>query len=90
MYPGTNVNFRCDKCGHNNIVLIKIGVTVIFPVKLVHSHNCDGKANPMVTTSGQNMENGTTIGFACNKCRQIIAKTSTELFRYLQDRNMIH
>ncbi len=86
----TNIDFRCDGCGHDEVVSLETGVTVASRVTQISRHaewrDDDG---PGVTTSGFSNSGGEFAGYACGACHMVIARTDQELHDRLRDRGMI-
>lgn len=87
----TNIDFKCDGCGHDEVVSLKTGVTVASPVTQITMFRWPGDTRPTPTpsVSGSSHSGGEFAGYACGKCHKVIARTRQELHDYLQGRGMI-
>ena len=86
----TNINFKCDKCGHGEVVRLETGVTVTSQITQITEFQWDGDdQTPTPVTSGHSMSGGEFMGYACGKCHKILARTGQELQEYLQGQGMI-
>lgn len=83
----TNIDFKCDGCGHGEVVSLETGVTVARQV--TRMTQLDGDPTPTPVTSGSTTTGGEFAGYVCGKCRRVVARTAKELHDHLQGRGMI-
>lgn len=86
----TNIHFKCDGCGHDEVVRLETGVTVASQVTEMTQFRRDGDPGPPASvTSGFSTSGGQFAGYACGKCRRVMASSAQELHDYLRSRGMI-
>ena len=86
----TNIYFKCERCGHNRIVHIKVSVVVSSRVGSMIIHPLNPSSTDLVPMlSGYDHKGGADAGFACEKCRHVFAADNEKLYHYLRERNMI-
>lgn len=85
----TNICFKCDACGHDEVVRLETGVTVASQVTEMLGADLEGQPNPTPILSGYSHSGGVFVGYACGKCHRVMARTGQELRDYLQGRGMI-
>ena len=85
-----NIYFKCERCGHNRIVHIKVNVAVSSRVYSMVRHPFHPSSPDLVPIlSGYDHIGGRYAGFACEKCRHVFADNDEKLYRYLRERKMI-